>query len=189
MIDPVDYAHLKRVVTITMILSRYGLLEQLRKSGRQLVGRCPIHGGANKRQFVVNPHENTWHCFGDCSRGGAILELVAGLENVEIHEAAVRIASWFAVQSPHIEREQRRRKQMSANDRPAYKAFVVEEKDGDEDKGFWNRVGSAWPHKDGKGFNLVIPPGIAVSGRIVLREFTDEDAKAETTAKSNTRRK
>lgn len=78
---------------------------------------------------------------------------------------------------------------MSANDRPAYKAFVVEEKDGDEDKGFWNRVGSAWPHKDGKGFNLVIPPGIAVSGRIVLREFTDEDAKAETTAMSNTRRK
>jgi len=183
-----DYAHIRRVVTITMILSRYGLLETMRRSGVQLRGACPVHRGTNKRQFLVDPAGNTWRCFGDCDRGGSTLELVAELEHIEIHEAAVRIASWFALSLPHIAAKQRRAK-MSSNDRPAYKAFVVEDKDGEQDKGFWNRVGSVWPHKDGKGYNLVIPPGISVSGRIVLREFTEDDAKDDDKSKTAARRK
>ncbi|MHC2338185.1 MULTISPECIES: hypothetical protein [unclassified Bradyrhizobium] len=37
-------------------------------------------------------------------------------------------------------------------------------------KSTWTRIGAAWPNEDGKGFNIVIAPGVAVSGRIVLRE-------------------
>lgn len=36
------------------------------------------------------------------------------------------------------------------------------------DKTFWNRVGAAWRHGDGAGFNLILEQ-IAVDGRIVLR--------------------
>ena len=65
--------------------------------------------------------------------------------------------------------------------RPSHRAYVIEDRDGEqtEQGGFWTRVGSAWPHKDGKGLNIQLVPGIAVSGRLVLREYTDEDVKIE----------
>lgn len=177
MTTPVDIARIKRAVTLSMILSRYGLLDGLKPSGAQLRGACPIHRGSNKRQFVVDPRNSTWRCFGDCDRGGSTLELVAAIENVDIREAAVRIASRFALNFPHDQRQQRRSR-MSANDRPSHKVFTVEDKDGGDEKGFWTRVGSAWPHKDGKGLNLVLS-ALPINGRLVLREFTDDDAKAE----------
>lgn len=177
MTTPVDIAHVKRAISLSMILTRYGVLEGLKHSGAQLRGRCPVHRGSNKRQFVVNLDDNTWRCFGDCDRGGSTLELVAAIENIDIREAAVRIASWFALTFPHGQRQQRRRR-MSANDRPSHKVFTVEDKEGSDDKGFWTRVGSAWPHKDGKGINVVLS-AFPVNGRLVLREFTDDDIKEE----------
>ena len=64
--------------------------------------------------------------------------------------------------------------------RPTMKAFVVEDKEeGSEEKPFWTRVGSAWPHGDGKGLNVQLASGVSVSGRLVLREYTDDDAKKE----------
>jgi single-stranded DNA-binding protein len=69
------------------------------------------------------------------------------------------------------------------------KAFVVEDKEeGSEEKPFWTRVGSAWPHGDGKGLNIQIASGVAVSGRLVLREYTD-DKDAEEDEKKNVKRK
>jgi hypothetical protein len=68
---------------------------------------------------------------------------------------------------------------MAANQSPAYKVFVVEDRgEGEEADAFWTRVGSAWNHKDGKGINVVLS-ALPTNGRLVLREFTEEDAKAE----------
>ena len=59
--------------------------------------------------------------------------------------------------------------------RPTMKAFVVEDREeGSEEKPFWTRVGSAWKHGDSKGYNIQIAAGVAVSGRLVLREYDDE---------------
>jgi hypothetical protein len=56
----------------------------------------------------------------------------------------------------------------------------VEDREGASGReAFWTRVGSAWPHKDGKGFNLQLAALPASGGRIVLREFTDEDGAGE----------
>lgn len=44
-----------------------------------------------------------------------------------------------------------------------------------EEQAFWTKIGSAWPHKDGKGLNVVLA-ALPANGRIVLREYTDEDA-------------
>ena len=67
-------------------------------------------------------------------------------------------------------------------DRPSHKCYVVEDKDDEDNevdaKGWWTRVGSAWPHKDGKGLNVVLA-AVPTNGRLVLREYSEADAKAD----------
>ncbi len=59
---------------------------------------------------------------------------------------------------------------MTAKNKPALAAYVVEEyQSGKEIKSQWTRVGSAWPHEDQDGFTIRIRPGLAVSGRIIVR--------------------
>jgi hypothetical protein len=56
----------------------------------------------------------------------------------------------------------------------------VEDREGPTGKeAYWLKIGAAWPHKDGKGFNLQLSALPASGGRIVLREFTEEDAAGE----------
>ena len=181
----VDFAHLKRVVPLTAILSRYGLDAALKRVGTQLRGACPIHKGRNKRQFVVDPKTSTWRCFGDCDRGGGPLEFVAAMENVGIKEAALLIAEWFAIpREQGLTQHKRRRRPVSG--KPSHKAYVVEDRgEGDDADAFWTRIGSAWPHKDGKGINIVLS-ALPANGRLVLREYTDADAKEEEEKKVKT---
>lgn len=174
-----DFQEIKRVVPLTAVLERYGILSELKRSGTQLHGVCPIHRGRNRKQFVVDPKKNLWRCFGDCDRGGSTIELVSAIEGIEIRPAAELIATWFAIGSssrnprPH----QQRRKRVSGQ--PSHKAFVVEDRgEGDDKDAFWTRIGSAWPHKDGKGINIVLS-ALPANGRLVLREYTDDDAKEE----------
>jgi DNA primase len=94
----VDFADIKRAVPLEHILSHYGVLDAMKRSGSQLTGCCPIHKGSNRRQFVVDLTKNSWRCFGDCDRGGGTLELVAEIERVDIAEAARRIARWFGIE-------------------------------------------------------------------------------------------
>ena len=66
--------------------------------------------------------------------------------------------------------------------KPTHFAYVVTEpKEGSDQKSFWHRVGSVFPHKSGKGFDVVIPDGISVTGRITCREPKErgEQANAE----------
>ncbi len=172
----VSVADVRRRVTIDQILSRYGLLNDLKRKGAQLTGCCPVHGGSNNRQFVVNPRTSEWKCFSpECGRGGGVLELVSELEHVRVEEAAVRVAEWFGL-TPKAH-DQRRR--VMAENKPAYKVFAVEDREeGEEDNAFWTRIGSCWKHKDGKGLNIVLN-ALPIGNRIVLREYTDDDAKQE----------
>lgn len=41
-------------------------------------------------------------------------------------------------------------------------------KDGPDGQSYFNRIGSAFPHKDGQGFNLVLD-AMPVDGRVTLR--------------------
>jgi hypothetical protein len=55
--------------------------------------------------------------------------------------------------------------------KPTHTAYVVTEpKEGSNRKAQWTEVGAIWPHKNGQGFDLVIPVGLSLSGRIVCRE-------------------
>jgi hypothetical protein len=49
---------------------------------------------------------------------------------------------------------------------PSHIAYQVREREGK--KGFWTRIGSAWQHSDGKGFNVQLEC-VPLDGRITLR--------------------
>ena len=59
--------------------------------------------------------------------------------------------------------------------RPAFDAFVV---DGDGKEAFWTKIGAAWPHEDGKGFNLQLN-AMPFTGRIALREPKEREKEPE----------
>jgi len=166
-----------------LILSHYGLDAELKRVGSQLRGCCPIHKGSNAQQFVVDLRKNVWRCFGDCNRGGGSLELVAEIEHLALRDAARLITQWFSI-APEIRtrghsHQQKGHQVMSG--KPSHKVFVVEDKEvaeGEDNDAFWTRIGSAWPHKDGKGLNLVLS-ALPINGRLVLREYTPEDEKKD----------
>ncbi|MBI1348646.1 hypothetical protein GC163_20430 [bacterium] len=49
---------------------------------------------------------------------------------------------------------------------PSHIAYQVRDREGQ--KGFWTRIGSVWPHADGKGFTIQLD-AIPLDGRITLR--------------------
>jgi hypothetical protein len=53
---------------------------------------------------------------------------------------------------------------------PSHIAYQVRDREGK--KGFWTRIGSVWPHADGKGFNIQLE-ALPIDGRISLRIATE----------------
>lgn len=56
--------------------------------------------------------------------------------------------------------------QPSTSKTPSHIAYYVRE--GQSGKSFWTRIGSAWAHADGNGFNVHIDI-VPLDGRIALR--------------------
>lgn len=97
--ERIDFNAIKETVSMIQILDQYGLTDQFHRSGDGLRGACPLHDGHNKTQFRVSISQNVWHCFGDCNRGGSILDFVSRKEGVGLHEAARLIRGWFGMPS------------------------------------------------------------------------------------------
>jgi len=69
------------------------------------------------------------------------------------------------------------KKNDTAKKGPDFIAFHVRESNGGKGKGFWTRIGAAWKHDDGEGFNLSIDM-VPLDGKIVLRTpKSDEEPK------------
>jgi len=87
----VSFRAVKAAVSMRLVLADYGVLEQLRRSGRdQYRGRCPIHCGQGRDAFHAHLGKNVFHCFA-CGAGGNVLDLVAELEQCSVREAALRL--------------------------------------------------------------------------------------------------
>ena len=56
--------------------------------------------------------------------------------------------------------------QQKQNRGPSHIAYQVRE--GEENKSYFNRIGSVWPHKDGQGYNIQLD-SVPVDGRITIR--------------------
>jgi len=68
-----------------------------------------------------------------------------------------------------------------SNQRPQLFGYAVRPI-GDGKKSSWSKIGVAWAHKDGKGFDIRMD-AFPVDGRLVLREPT-EDKTADAPAAS-----
>lgn len=53
---------------------------------------------------------------------------------------------------------------------PSHSVYHVRDRNGQ--KGFWTRIGAAWAHADGQGFNVQIDC-VPLDGRITIRVATD----------------
>lgn len=59
-----------------------------------------------------------------------------------------------------------------ASKMPTHVAYHVRNREGG--KGFWTRIGSAWAHKDGKGFNIQLE-STPIDGHITIRIASEKN--------------
>lgn len=59
------------------------------------------------------------------------------------------------------------------SNKPTYLVYHV--RDGKGEKGFFTRIGAAWPHADGNGFTVQLDV-VPLDGRITLRLNEDSNA-------------
>jgi hypothetical protein len=58
--------------------------------------------------------------------------------------------------------------------KPTHTAYIVTEpKEGTDRKPIWHEVGAVWPHRQGEGFDVVIPAGLSVTGWLVCTKRKD----------------
>lgn len=60
-----------------------------------------------------------------------------------------------------------------ARNLPTHGVYVVE---GEGDRAFWTKVGAAWPHNDGNGFNVTLT-AVPLSGRLVIRSRIEKEER------------
>lgn len=54
---------------------------------------------------------------------------------------------------------------------PSHTCYQVRDREGK--KSFWTRIGSAWAHADGSGFNIQLE-SVPLDGRVVLRVASEK---------------
>ena len=65
-----------------------------------------------------------------------------------------------------------------AHKRPALKLYAVTKPKSGDGKGFWQEIGAAWAHEDGKGFSLKMDFMPIAGQELVLREPLPPNADA-----------
>ncbi|MEL7167854.1 MAG: JAB domain-containing protein [Bacteroidota bacterium] len=93
----IDFKALKRRFSLADALRRYGYLDRMvEMPSGQLKGPCLIHKSKpGSTSFKVTPSHLGFRCFG-CGAKGTVLDLVAAVEGVSVHEAALLIQDWLA---------------------------------------------------------------------------------------------
>ena len=68
--------------------------------------------------------------------------------------------------------------------KPIYDVFVTQESQPDaqgEINTYWTKVGVAFAHNGKSGLNIMLTPGIAISGKLVLLEPRDDGGATQDT--------
>jgi DNA primase len=96
----IDFAHLKRQLSLAAVLDHLGLTARLRGRGSQRRGACPLHrGDARGRTFSVNLEENVFHCFDKrCGQKGDVIDLWASVHGWSLRQAALDLVQTFGLE-------------------------------------------------------------------------------------------
>ncbi|WP_075202167.1 MULTISPECIES: hypothetical protein [Serratia] len=63
--------------------------------------------------------------------------------------------------------------------KPTYNVYVTHETESNGEKNnYWTKVGAAFSHNEKPGLNIILTPGIAVSGKLVLLEPKEDGNQA-----------
>src|ERR1017187_9183698 len=90
----VDFKTIKAAVSMQQVLDHYTV--KLKKAGKELRGRCPIHKGEGAESFHANTEKNAFHCF-SCQAKGNVLDFVAAMEKCSVRDAGLRLQGWFQI--------------------------------------------------------------------------------------------
>ena len=88
----VDFKTIKAAVSIQQVLDHYTV--KLKRSGKELRGRCPIHKGDGSESFHANTEKNAFHCF-SCQAKGNVLDFVTAMEKCSVRDAGLKLQQWF----------------------------------------------------------------------------------------------
>jgi DNA primase len=91
--DHLNFADLKRRVSIVTVLNAKRAMTPFKKRADQLFGPCPVHGGDNPNAFVISTSKNIWHCFTRCNTGGDVIDLVRRLYGKDYRQTADFLSS------------------------------------------------------------------------------------------------
>lgn len=78
-----EIERLKKEVSVQGLVLAAGI--ELKKSGKDLIGRCPFHED-DTASLIVTPAKNLWHCFG-CQIGGGPIDWVIKRNGVSFRHA------------------------------------------------------------------------------------------------------
>ena len=82
--------NLEQIRAASEIVEVIGSYLPLKRAGGNFVALCPFHREKTP-SFNVNPHRQTFHCFG-CHKGGDVFTFVKEFENLDFPEAVRRLA-------------------------------------------------------------------------------------------------
>jgi transposase len=96
----VDFAFVRQQVSLERVLAHLGLLGQMRGTGPQRRGPCPVHSqpGERERTFSVHLGQGAFRCFqADCGAQGNALDLWAAIHRLPLYDAALHLAETFGL--------------------------------------------------------------------------------------------
>ena len=136
---------LKDANPIENVVSSY---VRLRRTGRNLVGLCPVHGEKTP-SFVLYPENDSFYCFG-CGAGGDTITFIRRIENLDYLEAVRMLAQRAGLEMPEDARR--------ADGTGRIKLRILEA----------NRLSARWFHAQ-----LLAPIGADALAYLHTRQLTD----------------
>jgi len=92
-------------VTMEQVLEHLGYWTQLRGSGPQRRGPCPVHShpADRERTFSVHLGKNAFQCFqSDCGVKGNVLDLWAAVHRLPLYDAALHLAETLGIRRNRV---------------------------------------------------------------------------------------
>jgi DNA primase len=98
--------NLKSVIPIEDVLRQYLSVEELKRRGNKLVGRCPFHGEKTP-SFHVWVDQNRFHCFG-CGVSGDQLDLIARATGTSLAHTVKMLANQYGMLNQPLDIKKRK---------------------------------------------------------------------------------
>jgi DNA primase len=93
-----------KVRTSADLVALIGEHTEIKRSGRQWMARCPMHGERTP-SLSVSPEKGVYYCFG-CGRSGDAITFVQEMDNLDFAGAVESLASRYGIQLRYTSKEE-----------------------------------------------------------------------------------